>query len=334
MTAYSAAVLAQSPLVYYREAETSGTSIADSSGNGETGTLHGTYTLSQSSLIGADRSTDYGIAFNGGTTSCASIPTANLPSGTSHWTGIVWISISGAPGGDPGVALYFGTWGSGSYEAFALGVSTSYKPKFTIFGYDLIGATALNLNQLYMLAATWDGTTMRLWQNVGSAVTNIVTGNSHTPNIVLANASIGGILNQANGFNGVTDEAAIFGTALSQSQLQTIYNAGAVELGATAQGDGLASANLRLVHYLNSTAQGDGSATATLLRRVLLTATAQGDGSASANLKLIHYINSIAQGDGSASANLELLSLIIGATARDGTINALARDGTTSAKTR
>lgn len=63
MTAYDDAVLADSPVFYWPMNETSGTTIADASGNSRTGTISGDYTLNQlgpSSAIPA--SVDFGYS--------------------------------------------------------------------------------------------------------------------------------------------------------------------------------------------------------------------------------------------------------------------------------
>jgi hypothetical protein len=50
---YSSTILGDSPTAFYQMHETSGTSIADSSGNGYNGTLHGTVTLNQTAILQA-----------------------------------------------------------------------------------------------------------------------------------------------------------------------------------------------------------------------------------------------------------------------------------------
>lgn len=62
MSGYSDAVLALSPLVYFRLGETSGTTAVDSSGNGHNGTYHGSPTFGQPSAV-AD--SDGAVLFDG-----------------------------------------------------------------------------------------------------------------------------------------------------------------------------------------------------------------------------------------------------------------------------
>lgn len=55
-SSYSELLLSHGPLGYWRLGETSGTTAADSSGNGRSGTYTGTYTLNRPSLIPSDTS--------------------------------------------------------------------------------------------------------------------------------------------------------------------------------------------------------------------------------------------------------------------------------------
>jgi hypothetical protein len=62
-SAYSAAVLADSPLAYYRLGEASGTTMTDSSGNSRNGTYAGSPTLGAPGLVTGD--SDTAVTFNG-----------------------------------------------------------------------------------------------------------------------------------------------------------------------------------------------------------------------------------------------------------------------------
>src|SRR5207248_8254630 len=63
--AYSTTVLADGPVAYWRLGETAGTAIADSSGNGRTGTASGGVTLGVPGALTGDPNT--AVAFDGST---------------------------------------------------------------------------------------------------------------------------------------------------------------------------------------------------------------------------------------------------------------------------
>lgn len=62
-TRYSSAILADSPLLYFRLGDTSGTTVVDSSGNGHNGTYHGSPTLGAAGALAGDINT--AVTFDG-----------------------------------------------------------------------------------------------------------------------------------------------------------------------------------------------------------------------------------------------------------------------------
>lgn len=62
-TRYSSAILADSPLLYFRLGDTSGTTVVDSSGNGHSGTYHGSPTLGAAGALAGDINT--AVTFDG-----------------------------------------------------------------------------------------------------------------------------------------------------------------------------------------------------------------------------------------------------------------------------
>lgn len=75
-SSYYDLVMSHSPLGYWRLGETSGTTAADSSGNGRAGTYTGTYTLNRPSLIPSDTA-------NGALGCGAGTGYVNVPAGTA-----------------------------------------------------------------------------------------------------------------------------------------------------------------------------------------------------------------------------------------------------------
>jgi hypothetical protein len=92
MSAYSSAILADSPQVYLRLDEVSSSVAYDSSGNGYNATLTGTYTQNQPGAITGDPDTSIYLGLNG---------TINLPYGLNYttWTALsieYWTNVTGS----------------------------------------------------------------------------------------------------------------------------------------------------------------------------------------------------------------------------------------------
>jgi hypothetical protein len=87
-------------------------------------------------------------------------------------------------------------------------------------GVDLSGGTNA-VGTWSHIVATWDGTTASLYDNGSLVLSKAGVYNSSTSAIL----SIGTYDNGANAYNGLVDELAIYGTALSASQILAHYNA-------------------------------------------------------------------------------------------------------------
>ncbi|MCA9065916.1 MAG: LamG domain-containing protein, partial [Planctomycetaceae bacterium] len=89
------------------------------------------------------------------------------------------------------------------------------------------GASALSLNQWYHLVGIDDGTTRSLYVNGSLVDSDAVSGSlvysNASPLLIGADFDFGSAAVQ---FNGLIDEAAIYGRALSTTELTTNYNAG------------------------------------------------------------------------------------------------------------
>ena len=92
MSAYSSAILADSPQAYYRLDESMGTIAYDSTSNGYNATLSGTYTQNQPGAISGDSDTSIYLGVSG---------TINAPSGLNYttWTALsieYWTNVTGS----------------------------------------------------------------------------------------------------------------------------------------------------------------------------------------------------------------------------------------------
>ena len=217
-------VMSHSPLGYWRLGETSGTTAADSSGNGRNGTYAGTFTLNKASLIPSD--TANGALGCGGT----GFVGLTTPAGIFQLTGWTWIfaikpseftqeryawwlgnpSQSGAQGGGcvmgtAGKLLvrYFnGSWVDVVFSSFAFAIGTAYR-------------VAIRFNS---------STSISLFVNGSLVETKTVSGLPSTSSI--ANLRLGGVLfGDGVPFFGDLDEFAIIPSLLSDAQIAALESA-------------------------------------------------------------------------------------------------------------
>lgn len=214
---YSSEVLADSPLAYYRLDETSGTTMADSSGNGRAGAYVGGPSLGQPALL------------NDGLASIAtsSGKYAQTPYGAwmqvSALTVEAWIRVTDS-GSISIVARHASVTNGGIWDLQL----SAMKVQFRLFndGFSILtSATTLALNTTYYLVGTHDGTNRRIYING-------VLDASDTPPALVTSISvpiaIGAFVDNyaAQTFTGRIDEVAVYGTALSSARIAAHYTAG------------------------------------------------------------------------------------------------------------
>jgi hypothetical protein len=218
---YSATVLAKNPIRYYRINEASGTVAHDSGSQATNGTYTGP-TLGIASLLPGTTDTEVQFVV-GGADQYMLIPTAGLPTGASAWTIEVWAAIV-SPVSNGGTALYIGSFSMG--ELICIESRTGNKWRFTTYGAftDTDSAATFPYGTIHHLVATYDGTTITYYidsVNIasGAATMNITyaAGNPYSSSAI----GVGD-----NGFNGIAGQSAIYGYALSHSQVLSNYNAG------------------------------------------------------------------------------------------------------------
>jgi hypothetical protein len=229
--AYSAIVLADAPKGYWRLEEYSGTSAADSSGNGHDGTLSGNYAQYASSILPGFPLASRCVEFNEGrvtvanhadfsgatevtleawfevSTTGSSTRHTVLMRGTDDASGLGVIVDDACFTSSGSIRVYAGNVGSYTYTA-SLDVDTPYHIVVTI------DATATNLYLNNSLVATWAGGTLSL----GSV--SITIGQQDR---VAYEYSLLGFI----------DEVAFYDTALSAADVETHYEAGLEETSST-----------------------------------------------------------------------------------------------------
>ena len=213
---YAQKVLALSPLRYYRTDENSGTVAHDLGASGQNGTISGGVSAT-GGLVGADR--DGGMLFDG-SSGYISLPATGLPSGASAVSLECWFKIASIPSTFP-MLLSLGNRTAG--QQFDIYIDASGNLWCEILSVATAGGGSISLNTPHHAVATYDGTTLKLYLD-GVLLSTTATG---TASVTYGAAAIGAQASPLGGyFPGIIDEAAIYGYALSASQVSAHYNAG------------------------------------------------------------------------------------------------------------
>jgi RHS repeat-associated protein len=222
-SAYETAVLADSPSVYYRLGESSGTTASDDSGNG----YDGTYAASGVTygVAGAiENDTDTAVTFSGASVNGVTEAGSGLPSGHAARSVEAWFKTTGSFGA---LVSYGNNSGSGSngwelYESGSTTICMDANP-------DQVCATTpyvMNDGAWHYAAATYDG-------NVGIVIyldgQPIGSGSlSAQPNTTVPDTGLklGGDGAGGDKLVGSLDETAIYGSELTSSEIGAHWQAG------------------------------------------------------------------------------------------------------------
>jgi uncharacterized repeat protein (TIGR02543 family) len=192
----------------------SGTITADSSGNGFTGTLNGATWTTQGKYGNA-------IVFNG---SSAYVALGNWNISGSSLTLTAWVRATDWKSTED-VRIISKATGTQEQEHWWMLSETDNKPRFRLKAggstSTLVGTSTLPLNTWVHLAATYDGTTMRLYQN-GVLVGGLPkTGQieSGPAAINIGRSPVGG-----HYFSGIIDDVRVYNRTLTAAQITTNMN--------------------------------------------------------------------------------------------------------------
>lgn len=171
-SAYSTAVLAQSPVVYFKMGEPSGTSATDSSGNGHTGTYSGTITEGIAALMVGDTATS--VFYNGGVLD-SGVDAACTP-GAGDFSVEVWVQIT-----SPSVNVLAGKISSGGTgDNYWLGANTN-KAVFSVNASTVTSAVSITNGATHHLVGVRDAGTLRLYVDGVADGTAAIAGTCNPP---------------------------------------------------------------------------------------------------------------------------------------------------------
>jgi hypothetical protein len=215
---YSTEVLADSPLVYLRLGDASGTTATDSSGNSMDGTYVGSPTLGVAGALAGD--SDTAVTFNG-STQAATVPSTGLPTTDVDQTIECWVKFTTTSD-----TLAIVTRDTDSTHR-GLGIYTSTGGKLKAgnsgAGY-AISPSAYNDGNWHHVVGIRHQTagTFELYVDKTSVATATFTNPSATSILAIAERGNGTLR-----FPGTIDEVAYYTTALSSTRITAHYNAGA-----------------------------------------------------------------------------------------------------------
>jgi hypothetical protein len=214
---YATAVTADSPTVWYRlDDGTGSTSVADASGNGNTGTVHGTVTLGAAGALASEPSTKAAM-FDG---SSGWLDVGN-PSSLQVGNGTVeaWIKTTNTDSTYHAVAL--------KWYAYSLFVHNGH-----IVTYDW-GANAERDSGVNVADGNWHHVVLTFQSGTTNGTILYVDGTARlTTTITVANQANNALISNGSTtspqqyFPGTIDEVAYYGHVLTATQVQAHHDAG------------------------------------------------------------------------------------------------------------
>jgi glucose/arabinose dehydrogenase len=221
---YSGAVLADSPLAYWRLGESSGSTAADASGNGRAGSYLNSPTLGAPGALSGDSNSSVG--FNG-TSQYVQVP-YNAALNPARVSVESWVYPTGGSGAFRSVLTSRDYSASGpmarGYTLYAADNNTWQFWLGTGSAFVKLFGPAVTLNSWTHLVATYDGTTARLYVNGALAASSAL---AYSPNAARPLRIGAGRTETAADyfFPGRIDEVALYGTDLSAARVQAHYQA-------------------------------------------------------------------------------------------------------------
>jgi hypothetical protein len=220
--AYEDAVLADSPLVYLRLNEASGSTSTDSSGNSRTFTID----VPASVTFGATGATSDGddaYQFTGNTTTYAN--SASWMD-QSSFTVEVWYKSSSAASAQ-WIASRVGSFDSNYSWSLLLisGTLTGYinQSQSSLNAIDVTDTTTTNDGNWHHAAMTYNGTTLTLYRDGTSRDTASPSGFQHDPSALMRVGSL--LIAGDKTVCPYLDEYAFYGSALSSTRVSAHYAA-------------------------------------------------------------------------------------------------------------
>jgi RHS repeat-associated protein len=226
--AYVPTIQADGPSGYWRFGETTGTTVADSSGAARSGTLGGDVKLGQGTLLGRASGDTAALFGAPGGNENDGVVTVNGLGGLlgTNMTAEAWIDYEGPAGTDEWMNVMSRGWGSpGGWKISVYSCWDGCGEKGAGFFVNQGGTvrravTAVQPGRVHV-AATYDGTKLRYYMNGSLIATEDVTALALTTSAPLL---IGGSIDTGNHI--AIDEAAVYDKVLSDERVRQHYISG------------------------------------------------------------------------------------------------------------
>jgi hypothetical protein len=285
---YSATILADTPTAYYRLGEASGTTMTDSSGNARDGS-YSSVTLGVTGLLVGDP--DTAVTYSGATSSHGDVTWAAWMN-TAAETVECWIETTTASGVQ--LLICRDSLGQRNYQFRLNGSNLEF---ITINGGAgvVTAAQAVSVSDgvPHHLVATYDASNIKLYVDGALVNTTAAVGGLSGGG---CNLMIGNFPSPGLGFFGTMDEVALYGYALTGTQIAAHYVAGTTASGTPATATGAvaftgsgaaaasASASGTLTFTGTTTARAAGTATGSIVFAGTATPGASGAATATGSL--------------------------------------------------
>jgi hypothetical protein len=229
-TAYQSALLAASPVAYWRMEELTGTTARDWAG-GHNGTYGNAVTLGEAGprppdFLGFEVTNTAAQFANSVNNSLITIPALNLNTNTVTFT--TWIYPLGSQAGYTGLVFYRsgGTVAGMNFNSAGTDLGYTWNDNSGTWGWSSGVQPPANQWSFLALVVQPAGATVYLFNTNGkqSAVNSMAN-----PNQAFSGTGTLGTDSYSSttrAFNGIMDEVAVFKQALTRSQLQQLYAAG------------------------------------------------------------------------------------------------------------
>jgi hypothetical protein len=220
---YSDLILADSPAGYWRFEETSGTTAADETGNGED------LTILEAALNGSAVIAEGGLAasFNGGGTSHATLVSGTpiIADGATSFSIEVWVEIASAVTGTQYIISYpEASAGSNGADIRATAANVFFDVVTASGGLKIVTHSGgIPTDTPTHLVVTYDGANVRGYYN---GVLETPVAQTTGLNAAATEINIGRFGSFGAHFIGRCDEAAMYTSVLSDAQVLAHYNAG------------------------------------------------------------------------------------------------------------
>ncbi|MEA2635502.1 MAG: hypothetical protein QOH92_2269 [Chloroflexota bacterium] len=218
---YASTVLGDTPVLYYRLGDPSGSLAADSSGNGAVGSYNGSYTLGSSGALVSD--SDGAYAPTNGSDMQFKLGTGLLGGNTARSMDI-WFKTN-----SNGTLLGYGSNPAYSTrQTFLASVTGNYQLQVVVGGEDKLFNSTYPIENggWHYATVTYDGTTLTVYldgQSLGTATFTAALNTVQDGNGLMVGQAFWCC--GSGQFIGTLDEAAVYPTALSAAAVMNHFNA-------------------------------------------------------------------------------------------------------------